>query len=181
MKDIEYIKLAKEAIASEFSGKRIRTPNYKELKEKRGLFVTLKKHEELRGCIGFPYPHYELGEAIILAAKSAAFSDPRFPPLNEKEFLEIKIEISILSIPKLSEADPSKISIGNDGLMCEYEGFGGLLLPQVPIEQKWGPEEFLRQLCHKAGLHSEDWKQKGFKLWKFSAKIIDEEKAIKEK
>jgi uncharacterized protein len=181
MKDIEYIKLAKEAIASEFSGKSIKAPNYKELKEKRGVFITLKKHGELRGCIGFPYPYYELGEAIILAAKSAAFSDPRFAPLNEREFLEIKIEISVLSVPQPCEANPEKIKIGRDGLMCEYEGLGGLLLPQVSTEQGWGPEEFLRGLCQKAGLHCEDWKKPGFKLWKFSAQIIEEEEVLKEK
>jgi len=175
MKDIVYITLAKQAIAAEFKGKQLRIPNYKELKEKRGVFVTLSKHGELRGCIGFPYPSYELGEAITLAAKSAAFSDPRFPPLNEKEFLEVKIEISVLSVPKLVPVDISKIKIGKDGLMCEYEGMGGLLLPQVALEHKWDGEEFLRQLCYKAGLHPDAWRQEGFKLWKFTANIIKEE------
>jgi len=175
MKDIIYILLAKQAIASEFKGKRIRIPDYKELREKRGVFVTLKKHGELRGCIGFPYPNYPLGEAIILAAKSAAFSDPRFAPLTEKEFLEVKMEISVLSLPEPSEASPEKIKIGRDGLMCEYEGLGGLLLPQVASEHKWDGEEFLRQLCCKAGLHLDAWKEKGFKLWRFTANIINEE------
>ncbi len=175
MKDITYITLAKQAIAAEFKGKRITIPNYKELKEKRGVFVTLTKHGELRGCIGFPYPSHELGEAITLAAKSAAFSDPRFPPINEKEFLEIKIELSVLSVPKLSEPNPEKIKIGKEGLMCEYEGLGGLLLPQVASENKWDGEEFLRQLCYKAGLPPDSWRQEGFKLWKFTANIIKEE------
>lgn len=175
MKDIEYILLAKQAIAEEFNGKKMRIPDYRELKEKRGVFVTLKKHGELRGCIGFPYPSYELGQAIMLAAKSAAFSDPRFPPLNEKEFLEIKVEISVLSVPKLAEPVPEKIKIGKEGVMCEYEGLGGLLLPQVASENKWNGEEFLRQLCYKAGLNPDSWKQEGFKLWKFTAKIINEE------
>jgi len=56
MKEISYIKLAKEAIASEFSRKKIKIPEDKELEEKRGVFVTLTKDGELRGCIGFPYP-----------------------------------------------------------------------------------------------------------------------------
>jgi len=175
MKDIVYITLAKQAIASEFKGKKLRIPSYEDLKEKRGVFVTLKKHGELRGCIGFPYPSYPLGEAIILASKSAAFSDPRFAPLTEKEFLEVKIEISVLSLPEPIEASPENVNIGKDGLMCEYEGLGGLLLPQVPVEQGWNSEEFLRQLCYKAGLHPEAWKEKGFKLWKFTARIIKEE------
>jgi len=122
-----------------------------------------------------------LGEAIVQAAKSAAFSDPRFPPLSEKEFPEIKIEISVLSLPEKIEAKPDNIEIGEDGLMCEYEGFGGLLLPQVATEYNWGAEQFLRALCQKAGLPLESWQKKGFKLWKFQAKIMNEEKTMEEK
>lgn len=180
MKDIVYVILAKQSIASEFKGKRIRIPDYKELREKRGVFVTLKKHGDLRGCIGFPYPNYPLGDAIVLAAKSAAFSDPRFAPVIEKEFLEVKVEVSVLGVPEMCEVNPEKINIGRDGLMCEYEGFGGLLLPQVASEHKWDGEEFLRQLCYKAGLHPDAWKEKGFKLWKFTAKIIREEDFVEE-
>lgn len=175
MNEIKLIKLAKEAIASEFNGKKIRIPDDKELKEKRGCFVTLTKNGELRGCIGFPYPNMPLGEAIVLAAKSAAFSDPRFPPLSEKEFIEIKVEISVLSVPKQIEVKLENIEIGKDGLMCEYEGFGGLLLPGVAVEYEWGPEQFLRAVCEKAGMPFDTWKQPNFKLWKFQTRVIKEE------
>ena len=47
--------------------------------EKRGVFVTLTKAGELRGCIGFPYPVIPLGDAIRQAAVAAAREDPRFP------------------------------------------------------------------------------------------------------
>jgi AmmeMemoRadiSam system protein A len=181
MNELKLIKLVKEAIASEFSGKKIRIPEDKELNEKRGCFVTLHKNSELRGCIGFPYPTQSLGEAIFLAAKSAAFSDPRFPPLSEKEWPEVKVEISILGIPEKIEARPENIKIGRDGLMCEYEGLGGLLLPQVAVEHKFDSEQFLRALCEKAGLPLDAWKKQGFKLWKFKAKIIKEEAVTAEK
>jgi len=181
MKETNYIKLAKEAIASEFSGKKIKLPEDKELQEKRGCFVTLTKHGELRGCIGFPYPLMPLGEAIVQAAKSAAFSDPRFPQLSEKEFPEIKIELSILTLPEKIEPKIENIKIGEDGLMCEYEGFGGLLLPQVAVEHKLNSEHFLRALCQKSGLPLDSWQEKGFKLWKFQAKIINEEELMREK
>jgi len=174
----QLITLAREAIKSEFSSKKVKIPEDKILKEKRGCFVTLTKNNELRGCIGFPYPVLPLGEAIIQAAKSAAFSDPRFPQLNEKELLEIKIEISILSVPEEikcgSERFLENIEIGKEGLICSYEGFSGLLLPQVAVEYKWNSEQFLRQLCGKAGLPLDSWKQKEFKLWKFQAEIIEE-------
>lgn len=181
MKEIEYIKLAKESIASEFAGKKLTIPDFKELKEKKGVFVTLTKEGELRGCIGFPYPSNELGESIALAAKSAAFSDPRFPPLTEKEFTEIKIEISILSVPEQIEAKIENISIGKDGLMCEYNERGGLLLPQVATEQGWDAQQFLMAICQKAGLPLDSWQKPGFKLWKFQARIINEEEVMKEK
>ncbi len=181
MNEIKLIRLAKEAIASEFSGKKIKIPDDKVLKEEKGVFVTLTKNGELRGCIGFPRPTHALGEAIVLAAKSAAFSDPRFPPLTEKEFLDIKIELSVLSQPERIKADPENIKIGKDGLICEYEGFGGLLLPQVAVEHKMNSEQFLRALCQKAGLPLDTWKKPDFKLWRFSAKIIKEEDVLKEK
>ncbi len=174
MQSKDFIKLARQSIESEFSGKQVRVPNDKDLQEKRGCFVTLTKQGELRGCIGFPYPSLPLGEAIAEAAKSAAFSDPRFPQLSKKELPEIKVEISILSLPEKIEPLPENIKIGKEGLMCSYEGFTGLLLPQVAVEYKWNAEQFLRQLCAKAGLRLDTWKEPGFKLWKFSAEIVRE-------
>ena len=98
--------------------------------------------------------------------------------INYQEALILSEFINIvekLSIPKPAPVDIKKINIGKDGLMCEYEGMGGLLLPQVASENKWDGEEFLRQLCYKAGLNPDAWRQDGFKLWKFTAKIIKEE------
>jgi hypothetical protein len=175
----QLIDLARQAIKSEFTSEDVEIPDIKELREKRGCFVTLYNKGQLRGCIGFPYPSLSLGEAIVQAAKNAAFSDPRFPQLDESEFKEISIEISILTSPKeiqcKNEEFCKNIKIGEDGLMCQYKGYSGLLLPQVAEEYKWGEGEFLNHLCQKAGLPSESWKQQGFKLWKFQAEIIKED------
>jgi AmmeMemoRadiSam system protein A len=180
MNDFEYIKLAKEAIASEFSKSEIKTPIQQEFKEEKGVFVTIKLRGELRGCIGFPYASYPLGDAIILAAKSAAFADPRFPPMSEEEFHESKIEVSVLSSPIKMLPDPTKIKIGTDGLICDYRGRSGLLLPQVAVEHNLSPLEFLEALCEKAGLAKNSWKDEGFQLWKFKAKIFEEDELTKE-
>ena len=175
----KFIKLAKQAIGDEFSGKETRSHVSVEFKEKRGVFVTLTKNKELRGCIGFPYPILPLGEAIIKAARSAAFSDPRFAPLSEKELGGIKVEISVLTVPEKVEAVTEQlienIKVGKDGLICEYQGFSGLLLPQVATEQGWNAEQFLRALCGKAGIPLDSWKEKDFKLLKFQAEIVKEE------
>jgi len=174
IEDKKILGLARQSIKDRFYEQETRVPSEQEFGEKRGCFVTLTKHGELRGCIGFPYPTMPLGMAIVEAARAAAFQDPRFPPLGKNEFFEIKIEISILSLPEQIKPELKNIEIGKDGLICDYEGFGGLLLPQVATEHKMSQETFLRALCDKAGLPLNSWRKPGFKLWKFQAKIIKE-------
>ena len=105
----QLINLAKQAVGSELSGKTLVIDKAieKQFSNYLGVFITLKKHGELRGCIGFPLPHYRLYRAVIEAAKAAAFSDPRFSPVVEDELDQISFEISILSVPK-------KIDINED-------------------------------------------------------------------
>jgi len=100
----DLLKLARKAIEEEFTRREIEIP--KKYNEKRGVFVTLYKKQgkekQLRGCIGFPSPVLPLKEAVIRAAKSAAFEDPRFFPLQQEELKDTEIEISILSPPTLT-------------------------------------------------------------------------------
>lgn len=168
------LKLARETIEQEFDkSRKVEKLEGKQFLQARGVFVTLTKNSELRGCIGLPYPVKSLRDAVIEAAKSAAFSDPRFPPLDEREFSEIKIEISILTIPQ--ETDTKNIIVGKDGLICNFLGYSGLLLPQVASEYKWNRIQFLEALCKKAGLPKDAWQDKKFKLWKFSCQIFSED------
>lgn len=153
------------------------------LNEKRGIFVTIETYPEknLRGCIGFPYPTLPLYEAIQRAAVSSAFEDPRFPSLEKEELDKIVFEISILTKPELikvknSKEYPSKIETGKDGLILQNGPFSGLLLPQVCPQFNWGPEEFLENLCYKAGLTSDFIHDKNTKIWKFQCQIFAEEK-----
>ena len=67
------------------------------------------------------------------------------------------------------------IRIGVDGLIIESGGFSGLLLPQVPVEFGWTPEEYLMNLCLKAGLPSTYWLTGKIKLYRFTAQIFEEE------
>lgn len=150
-----------------------------EFKEKRGIFVTLHSYPELelRGCVGFPEPILPLGTTICEAAKAAAYEDPRFTPLRKNE--KIIFEISVLTEPKLikvknSEEYLNKIKIGRDGLIIDCEGMNGLLLPQVAIEQKWDVKTFLDNLCLKAGLLEETWKEGECKIYSFEAQIFYE-------
>jgi hypothetical protein len=142
------------------------------LREKKGVFVTLKKQGELRGCIGFIDPPFPLYKAIIEASLRAAFYDPRFPPLRQEELNEIKIEISILG-PIVPVEKIEEIEIGRDGLIIKEGSHQGLLLPQVATELDLDRLKFLELTCQKAGLSPWAWKY-GASIYRFSANVFEE-------
>jgi len=141
--------------------------------ERCGIFVTLKKHEDLRGCIGFVKGVEPLSEAIQEMAVAAATRDPRFSPVSSDELSQISIEVSVLT-PMTEVKSIEEIEIGKHGLMLLHGRHSGLLLPQVPVEWGWGVDEFLVNLCYKAGLPPGSHLQPGAKLLKFSADIFSE-------
>jgi AmmeMemoRadiSam system protein A len=145
-----------------------------QFKEKQGAFVTLHSNNELRGCIGFTEPVYPLSETIKTAAKLAAFEDPRFPPLDIKKE-KVKIEISVLTLPKLIKEKPeNNIKLGEDGLIINSKYGSGLLLPQVFTAYNVNPIQALEMTCQKAGLPKDFWKSKEAKIYKFQADIFSE-------
>jgi AmmeMemoRadiSam system protein B/AmmeMemoRadiSam system protein A len=142
------------------------------LKKKCGAFVTLKKHGDLRGCIGLIVAEKPLYMVVKEMAIAAATQDHRFPPLSPSEIDDIEIEISVLTpMQKVSSTD--EIEVGRDGLMIRRGYMSGLLLPQVPIEQGWDKQTFLEHTCYKAGLPAYAWKSS--ELWKFQAIVFGEE------
>ncbi len=173
------LRLARDSITCRFTGITQDLDEYNEYSEKQGAFVTLHKDSLLRGCIGYPEPVLPLCRAIAEAACSAAFDDPRFPPLEEDELDMIKIEISVLSVPRqvLAESPDEyqkKIRIGRDGLIIRNADRSGLLLPQVPVEQGWDVDEYLHHICLKAGMPSDAWKDLSNRLYSFQAQIFSE-------
>lgn len=175
------LRLARNTIKYHFAGKELSyAPEHKEFKEERGVFVTLTKYGELRGCIGFPYAIKPLADAVIEAAKAAAFQDTRFKPLEEKELDKIKIDISVLTVPQeihVKGQDILKeIKIGQDGLIIQFSGFSGMLLPQVAKEQKWDALRFIEAACNKAGLTNNAWMNPQCHIFKFQAQIFSEGK-----
>lgn len=175
------VKIARETIEQYVrKGKTLEPEGVPErLRQPRGVFVTLTRKGELRGCIGYPLPVKPLMEALIDAAISAATRDPRFSPVRADELKEITVEVSVLTEPELIRVKHpreylEKIRIGRDGLIVEWSGFAGLLLPQVPVEWGWDVEEFLSQTCVKAGLPPDCWLEKDVKVKRFSAQIFRE-------
>lgn len=174
------VRLARESIESYFSKKLVSVPESQKFKDKSGVFVTLNKYEKLRGCIGFPEAVYELDRAIIDAARSAAFRDPRFSPVKKEEMEDITVEITVLTPPELIEVDDpieylDKIEIGKHGLIIRKGFYSGLLLPQVFTDYESTPKEALEMTCEKAGLARNAWKEEDAKIYRFSGQIFEEE------
>lgn len=146
---------------------------------KSGVFVTLNNPLGLRGCIGYPLPDKKLFDALQEASIASATEDPRFPPVKSEELDSITFEVTVLTPPKKIDVKdpfeyPSKIKIGQDGLIVKFGYNSGLLLPQVPVEYGWNEKEFLEHTCEKAGLPKECWKNKEIEIQKFQGIVFKE-------
>lgn len=150
------------------------------MEEKRGVFVTLTKGGQLRGCIGFPYPVMPLGDAIRQAAVAAALEDPRFRPVKPDELKQIELEVTVLTVPARVEGDPkdrpAKVVVGKHGLIIRSRGTSGLLLPQVATEYGWDPKTFLDHTCNKAGLPMDSWLDPRVELLTFEGQIFHQQR-----
>ena len=138
----------------------IHSPKYA---EQRGTFVTLTIQGQLRGCIGHITPQESLLEGIQINALNAAFRDPRFSPLSKEEWKKVKIEISILTEPKILSYDGpedllEKLHSGVDGVIIQKGAYQSTFLPQV-WEQLEDKVQFLTHLCMKAGLDGNAWEK----------------------
>jgi len=178
----KFLDLARNSVKTYFSNKEPEDIQLKEtFSKKQGVFVTLHKNRQLRGCIGYPEPVIPLYDAVIKAARSAAFNDPRFPPVSEDELEDIKFEVSVLTIPeKVNVNEPDeylkKVRIGKDGLIIR--GYNsGLLLPQVAEEWKFNQQQFLECVSEKAGMEKDAWKNLQNEIYIFQAQIFSEEDA----
>jgi hypothetical protein len=152
------------------------------LLQKHGVFVTLRRQGELRGCIGYTANEVPLVQAVEENAINAATRDHRFSPITREELGETTIEISALTpgdspeTPFKKVNDIREIVIGRDGLYIEWPPMrGGILLPQVAVEQGWGVQQFLSAVCRKAGYPDGAWEKPGCDLWRFSAQVFSEE------
>ena len=122
-----------------------------ELKQPAGVFVSLKKQGQLRGCIGTILPTQpDAATEIIRNAVSAATADPRFPRVQPQELVELEISVDILTPPELieslSELDPRRY-----GVIVRRGNRSGLLLPDLD-----GVDTVAEQVdiaCRKAGIH----------------------------
>ena len=138
----------------------------------RAAFVTLKKHAQLRGCIGDIFPQRPLYKSVILNAIHACLNDRRFAPVSPDECEDITIEISALTAPAPVDA-PENIRIGVDGVVLNKDGHSAVFLPQVAPEQGWDLDQTLTHLSQKAGLPTDAWKE-GASFLVFQADVFGE-------
>ena len=110
-------------------------------------------------------------EAIQDAAIQSALEDTRYTPLSVNEIPYIKIEITVMSIPKLIE--PDQIKLGVHGLIIHREEGSGLLLPNVPLEYGWDVETFLAGTCLKGKLPIDTWEDQSG-IYAFEVQIFKE-------
>jgi AmmeMemoRadiSam system protein B/AmmeMemoRadiSam system protein A len=145
------------------------------LLQPRATFVTLRVREtgELRGCRGEIVARQPLVDSVQNMAIASATDDPRFMPVTANEVPRLHIEISALT--PMRPIQPEDVVVGRHGLMIIKGHNSGLLLPQVPVEQGWDREEFLRGLCHKAWLPENAWKARDAQLYAFEAEVWGEE------
>lgn len=164
-----YVQLAKYAIEEYIkTGKIVNIPeNFPpEFYEKNhGVFVSLRKNKELRGCIGTYLPaHKNLAEEIIKNAVAACSRDHRFVPISAEELVDLSVEISLLGeserISDISELDPKKYG----AIVKCPDGRCGLLLPN--LEGIDTVEQQLTIACQKGRISPET--EKNIEIYKFS-------------
>ena len=173
----QLVQIARKSLEDYFEGRRFRPENMPEkLNEDRGAFVTLRKHGQLRGCIGYVQPIKPLVEAVANLAIDAAVHDPRFASLESSELKEVDIEISAMT-PLKKIKDVSEVEVGKHGLYMKRGMQSGLLLPQVATEWGWDRDKFLEHTCLKAGIAADAWKDEETEIFIFSAEVFGEKDA----
>jgi AmmeMemoRadiSam system protein A len=177
------LKLARKAIQKYFQDEGVLQINEDDLpqtlKEKKGTFVTLRKNNKLRGCIGDLESKKPIYQSVIDNCLASALLDPRFTTLNNNELNDIKIEISVLSalkkLPDFTNSDSflEYLDKYRPGLLIKKGSHQATFLPQV-WEDLTSTELFISHLCEKAGLDKNKWKKMNLEIYQYSAEVFKE-------
>jgi AmmeMemoRadiSam system protein A len=129
-----------------------------EMKDKGGVFVSIKRRGQLRGCIGTIEPRQpNVAREVIQNAVSAATRDPRFPPIGPEELDDLEISVDVLAPPEpidsLDQLDPKRYGLIVQSLENPLKR--GLLLPDLP-SIRTAEEQFHHTKVYKAGIVDDD-------------------------
>lgn len=160
----DYVRLARHAIETIVrTGKNAELPQglSSEMAERAGVFVSLKKDGELRGCIGtFEPTTKSIAEEILQNAASAALRDPRFPPVKKEELDALVYSVDVLTEPELV-AGADALDVKKYGVIVEYRARKGLLLPDLDGVDT--VDEQLRIARQKGGIPADA----PIRIWRF--------------
>jgi AmmeMemoRadiSam system protein A len=163
--------LARATVAASVQGRDLpRVPELPELELPRGVFVSLHREGELRGCLGHLEGDVAVGAVTRRMAVAASRDDPRFPPVTPEELERLEVEVSVLS--PFERIRPEDVVPGRDGLLIRRGPRSGVLLPQVATEHRWDRVTLLRAVCQKAALPSGAWQDAATELYAFRAQIV---------
>lgn len=142
-----------------------------------GVFVTVKQNGRLRGCCGVLGQPLPLKTALTRSASRTAVEDARFPPISPTELPNSHIDVTLLSDFQAVTIEPGRraevIEVGRHGVSIRRGSQSGLLLPSVASDNGWDAEQFLRQLCRKAGLPVTAWQDADTELKTFEGHVIE--------
>ena len=167
------LRTAREAIRAQAANLVPELPPLPSLPEASGVFVTVHVSGALRGCIGFLELQGDIISTLAEAARRAAARDPRFTPVEKEELPDMDIDVTLLG-PLEDCSSPEDFDIGVHGLVIDYHGHRGLLLPQVALERGWDKSEFLSALCQKARLTDRSWELPETRLFRFEGLVLRE-------
>jgi uncharacterized protein len=173
----QLLALARDSIRAALQGEQPPTPAplTPALDEPGAAFVSLHEGARLRGCIGTLTADRPLHLTVSQMAVAAACDDPRFAPLALAELAAVTIEISRLGA--LVQALPEQVCPGRHGVCLQTGDRRGVFLPQVALQYQWDRETLLRELCLKALLPPDAWREPGATLMVFEAEVFGETQA----
>ncbi len=170
------LRLARKAIEEALKRKTVQVPaalrKQKAFSQQPGVFVTLLKNSELRGSVGYPQGTYPLIDGVIMAARDAAFKDPRFKAVRKNELQQLRISIDVLS--KFKATTVKGIKPRKHGIYIEYGVFKALQLPEDARKYKWTAAETVQNALRKAGLAPELWNDRNLRIYRFTAQRFEE-------
>lgn len=160
-----YVRLAQYAAENYVkSGKRVTLPDWvpAEMKQRKaGVFVSIKKNGQLRGCIGTIAPTTSsIAEEIMRNAVASSVEDPRFVPIHPNELSDLTFSVDVLGEPEPVTAT-YKLDVKRYGVIVSKGRQRGLLLPN--LEGVDTVEEQLSIALRKAGIGDHE----GFSIERF--------------
>ena len=141
-----------------------------------GIFTSLKRDGRLRSCMGSFGATMPLLKTLADSANRTATADPRFPPISASELPHLDMEVWLLFAPErvnaVGEDRVKEVTIGTHGLQIVRGNQRGLLLPGVATDNGWNSEQFLDNVCTKAGLPTTAWQEPDTILYRFEGNCI---------